>query len=112
MTKNKAQKINPVRKNEAIGLSNGVKFSKRQNRQYNKNAGGALVKDIQLFDIYRGEQIGSGKKSLAFAIKYGRNDRTLSNKEAKKNQDKIIRAVEKRFGAKIRDNTKSKQINK
>lgn len=68
-----------------------------------KKAGGTLVKNIQLFDVYRGKQIGSNRKSLAFAIEYGTNNRTLFGEEVKKTQNKIIQAIQKKFEAKIRD---------
>ncbi len=57
-------------------------------------AGGALVRDVDLFDIYEGESIGQGKKNLAFHIIYQAEDRTLSTQEINKMQDKIIKALE------------------
>ena len=68
-----------------------------------KKAGGDLVKNIQLFDVYRGGQIGPGKKSLAFSIEYGADNKTLSGEEAKEVQNKIIQAVQNELNAKIRD---------
>jgi phenylalanyl-tRNA synthetase beta chain len=71
-----------------------------------KKAGGNLVKNIKLFDIYRGQQIGPDKKSLAFSIEYGSDNKTLAGEEAKEIQNKIIQALQKDLNAKIRDNLK------
>ncbi|MCD6528657.1 phenylalanine--tRNA ligase subunit beta [bacterium] len=58
-------------------------------------AGGPLVRDVDLFDIYEGEGIEEGKKSLAFHIIYQAEDRTLSSKEVNKIHQKIIKNLEK-----------------
>jgi phenylalanyl-tRNA synthetase beta chain len=52
-------------------------------------AGGELLRDIRLFDIYRGESIAAGKKSLAYALSYQAADRTLTDKEVDKAHKKI-----------------------
>ncbi len=59
-----------------------------------ENAGGQLVFDIDLFDIYEGEQITEGKKNLAFHIIYQADNRTLTNKEVDSLHEKIIKAVQ------------------
>lgn len=67
-----------------------------------RQAGGALLRDVRLFDVYRGEQIGAGKKSLAYSLTYQAEDRTLTDKDVEKLRAKIIRAVEGRLGATVR----------
>jgi phenylalanyl-tRNA synthetase beta chain len=57
-------------------------------------AGGKLIRDIDLFDIYEGEEIQEGKKNLAFHIIYQAEDRTLSSEEIDNIQQKIIAALE------------------
>jgi phenylalanyl-tRNA synthetase beta chain len=52
-------------------------------------AGGELLQGMRLFDLYRGESIASEKKSLAYAIQYQANDRTLTDKEVDKAHKKI-----------------------
>ena len=59
-----------------------------------ETAGGILVKDVDLFDIYEGEELPEGKKNLAFHIIYQARDRTLSSKEIDEIQDKIIKTLE------------------
>ena len=56
--------------------------------------GGALVRDVDLFDIYEGEGIVQGKKNLAFHIIYQAEDRTLKSEEIDKIQQKIIKTLE------------------
>ncbi len=68
-----------------------------------RRAGGKLVAQIELFDVYRSRQIGKGKKSLSFSITYQARDRTLSDEEAKKVQEKIIKALKDRLQAVIRE---------
>ena len=57
-------------------------------------AGGSLIRDIDLFDIYEGEELPGGKKNLAFHIIYQAEDRTLSSKEIDEIQEKIIKTLE------------------
>ncbi|MCP6718983.1 MAG: phenylalanine--tRNA ligase subunit beta [Patescibacteria group bacterium] len=64
--------------------------------------GGMLIKDIDLFDIYDGEELPEGKKNLAFHIIYQAEDRTLSSEEIDKVQNKIVKALEKESGWEIR----------
>ena len=59
-----------------------------------ETVGGKLVSDIDLFDIYEGEEIPEGKKNLAFHIIFQAEDRTLSSKEIEELQNKIIKALE------------------
>lgn len=57
-------------------------------------AGGPLIQDVDLFDMYEGEEIGEGLKNLAFHIIYQSNERTLTDKEVNQLQEKIIKAAE------------------
>lgn len=57
-------------------------------------AGGPLVTDVDLFDIYEGEGISEGKKNLAFHIIYQAQDRTLTSIEVYKIHQKIIETLE------------------
>lgn len=66
------------------------------------NHGKDLIEDIQLFDIYRGEQIPADKKSLAFSIVYRSYERTLKDKEVNKIQEAIIKDLEDNLNAKLR----------
>jgi phenylalanyl-tRNA synthetase beta chain len=65
-------------------------------------AGGPLLADVRLFDVYQGEQIGPGKKSLAYALTFQAEDRTLTDQEVAKVQAKIVSRLEKELGARLR----------
>lgn len=65
--------------------------------------GGRLLKDVELFDLYEGEQIGKGKKSLAYHLTFQAPDKTLTDKVVSKQRKKIIGQLEYRLGAKLRD---------
>jgi len=67
-----------------------------------RQSSGEMVTEIRLFDVYRGEQIGPGKKSLAYSLTYQAPDRTLTDKEAAQTRNKIVRNLEKELGAKLR----------
>ncbi|MFN2273239.1 MAG: phenylalanine--tRNA ligase subunit beta, partial [Anaerolineales bacterium] len=66
-----------------------------------RQTGGSVVTDVRLFDVYRGEQIGAGKKSLAYSLTY-QAEKTLTDKEAAAIRDKIVRRLERELGAKLR----------
>lgn len=61
-----------------------------------------LIENIELFDIYRGDQIPEDMKSMAFSIIYRSYERTLKDKEIEKIQTSIIEDLENRFSAKLR----------
>ncbi len=58
-----------------------------------------LVASARVFDIYRGEQLPAGKKSIAFAIRYQAADRTLTTEDANREQSRILGRLERAFGA-------------
>ncbi|MCK4919182.1 MAG: phenylalanine--tRNA ligase subunit beta [Candidatus Pacebacteria bacterium] len=60
-----------------------------------------LIQGIEPFDIYRGENLGENKKSIAFRISYQAEDRTLTDEEVKTIQDEIIIKLEK-LGGEVR----------
>lgn len=62
----------------------------------------SALESITLFDVYRGERLGSGKKSVSFSVKLRANDRTLTVEEADKFVKKILASVEHFCGITIR----------
>lgn len=64
--------------------------------------GGGLVDDVWIFDVYRGENIPKGKKSLAYGIKFRLPDRTLTDEEVDRAQGRIVNALAEKFGAQLR----------
>lgn len=67
-----------------------------------EKAGGSTVTKVTLFDVYRGGQAGSGKKSLAFSLTYQHPDRTLTDDEVAKIRNKIINQLEQELNAQLR----------
>ena len=65
--------------------------------------GKSSISDIRLFDVYRGEQIGNDKKSLAYSLTYQAPDRTMTDKEVAKIRKKIVARLERELQAKLRE---------
>lgn len=65
-------------------------------------AGGSLLVGIRLFDLYRGEKLGAGKKSMAYQLTYQAPDRTLGVKDAETIRARIVRNLAREFGAVLR----------
>jgi phenylalanyl-tRNA synthetase beta chain len=63
---------------------------------------GPLLESVRLFDVYTGEQIGAGKKSLAFAMRFRAPDRTLTDAEAAGARDAAVALAAERHGATLR----------
>jgi phenylalanyl-tRNA synthetase beta chain len=67
-----------------------------------RKAGGNLVETVKLFDVYKGKQIPDGKKSIAYAISYRDENKTLTDNEVNKVHDKILRSLEYKLDAQLR----------
>jgi phenylalanyl-tRNA synthetase beta chain len=65
-------------------------------------AGGGLLRRAELFDLYRGQQIPPGKKSLAYSLTYQAEDRTLTDVEVARVQERIVRRLAEELGAELR----------
>ena len=68
-----------------------------------KKAGGKLLKDIQIFDVYEGSNIDNDKKSLAFKLTFNDLTKTLTDEEVMTVFNKIITEITKKFNAIVRD---------
>ncbi|HVD66463.1 MAG TPA: phenylalanine--tRNA ligase subunit beta [Gaiellaceae bacterium] len=67
-----------------------------------KEAGGPELRDLTVFDVYRGEGIGDGKKSIAFHAEFRSPERTLSDDDARILREKIVAALGAQFAAELR----------
>jgi phenylalanyl-tRNA synthetase beta chain len=65
-------------------------------------AGGRLLVGVTLFDVYRGEQIPEGKKSLAYSLSFQSLTGTLRDKQVAKLQGRILKRLRKKIGAELR----------
>lgn len=67
-----------------------------------KNVGGKLLQDIAIFDVYQGNQIAHGYKSIAFSLTFQAEDRTLTDKEINEIHEKVEKALAQQFAASLR----------
>ncbi|OON97854.1 MAG: hypothetical protein ATN32_05185 [Candidatus Epulonipiscium fishelsonii] len=68
-----------------------------------KQRSGKFLESIELFDVYKGEQIEEGYKSVAYNLVFRAEDKTLTDKEVQKVMNKIVNGLETSFAAKLRD---------
>ncbi len=68
-----------------------------------KQTGGRNLAKTELFDVYRGDKLGDGKKSLAYRLTYQSMDKTLTDKDAAKIRTKIVKRLGYELGAVLRD---------
>ena len=67
-----------------------------------REAAGDDLREMRAFDVYRGGQVGEGRKSIAFSVSFQSEERTLSDEDAAALREKIVRALAQRFGAELR----------
>jgi phenylalanyl-tRNA synthetase beta chain len=67
-----------------------------------REAGGAELREARVFDVYRGDQVGAGRKSVALHLVFQAPDRTLTDEEADAARSRIVEALAKRFDADLR----------
>jgi phenylalanyl-tRNA synthetase beta chain len=65
-------------------------------------AAGSLLREARVFDVYRGDQVGAGRKSVAIHLSFQSPERTLTDEEAADLRATIVRALAERFGAELR----------
>ncbi len=68
-----------------------------------RQTGGKLLTAVHLFDVYSGDQVGKGKKSLAYSMIYQSQDHTMTATESTALRNKIVRRLEREVGAELRD---------
>jgi phenylalanyl-tRNA synthetase beta chain len=90
----------PVLEDLAVVVDDAVTAAKVE--EVVRMGGGEYLAKVQLFDIYKGKQMGEGKKSLAFNLTYIAPDRTLTDKEVQKLREKIVFLLDKELGAELR----------
>lgn len=96
----KAEKFPAVARDLAFVINDKILYIDIRDEILNFNG---LVKGVEVFDVYAGDRIGANKKSLAFHIVYQSEDRTLISDEVDKIQQELIKLLEKKFEAKVRD---------
>ncbi|MDH3293531.1 MAG: phenylalanine--tRNA ligase subunit beta, partial [Acidimicrobiia bacterium] len=71
-------------------------------RKAASRSGGDLLQSVELFDVYRGEQLGEGRRSLAYRLRFQASDRTLTDEEVAAVRQQCIDAVVKYHDAQLR----------
>jgi phenylalanyl-tRNA synthetase beta chain len=66
------------------------------------DAAGDELREMRAFDVYRGEQIGAGKKSIAFAVTFQSREKTLTDEDAAELRNRIVERLAEAFGAQLR----------
>jgi phenylalanyl-tRNA synthetase beta chain len=67
-----------------------------------RDAAGELLREARVFDVYRGDQVGDGRKSVAIHLAFQSPERTLTEEEATEARERIVAALAERFGAELR----------
>ena len=67
-----------------------------------REAAGPELREMRAFDVYRGDQVGEGRKSIAFAVVFQSPERTLSDEDAAKLRERIVGALAERYEAELR----------
>ena len=90
-----------VEMDQAFVVDEGVTHEKMT--QVMQSAGGKLLEDVRLFDVYRDdERVGAGKKSMAYSLTYRAADRTLTSEEVEKTHARLVKKVCGATGAEVR----------
>lgn len=90
----------PVHLDVAVVVDTGVRAA--DVTQALRDGGGELLESVRLFDVYQGDQVGAGRKSLAFALIVRAPDRTLTAADATAVRDAAVAAAADRVGAILR----------
>ena len=67
-----------------------------------RTAGGTLLREVALFDVYQGGQLPPGKKSLAYHLTFQAPDKTLTDADVSRQRGRILRLLEQQLGATLR----------
>jgi phenylalanyl-tRNA synthetase beta chain len=67
-----------------------------------REAGGVELRDARIFDVYHGDQVPEGRKSVAVHLAFQASDRTLTDEEADAARARVVEALRNRFGAELR----------
>ncbi|HEX3510820.1 MAG TPA: phenylalanine--tRNA ligase subunit beta [Solirubrobacteraceae bacterium] len=81
----------PLRQDIAVTLPDGVPAA--DVLALVREAGGPELEDVRIFDIYTGEQVGEGRRSLALALQFRAHDRTLTDEDVTPRRERIVGAL-------------------
>ncbi len=90
----------PVRQDLAFTVTEDVTAAELVSAA--NEAAGPTLREMRAFDVYRGEQVGPGRKSIAFSVAFQSPERTLTDEDAAELRNRIVKALAERFGAQLR----------
>lgn len=93
-------KFPAVRRDMAAEFDENIRYGDIGNEL--KRSGPAILRDVTVFDLYRGQGVQKGKKSLAFSVLLQDTDKTLTDAEAEKAMIELRRILQEKFNAKLR----------
>ncbi|MFD1953656.1 phenylalanine--tRNA ligase subunit beta [Paenibacillus thailandensis] len=67
-----------------------------------RETAGELLESVKVFDVFTGEKLGAGKKSVAISLVYRHNERTLTDEEVTELHGKVVASLEQSFAAELR----------
>ena len=91
-----------VREDIAVVVDEAVPAAQVEAAIWNASGTQGVLREVRLFDVYRGEQIGAGRKSLAYRLVYQAADRTLTDEDATQLRTKIVKTLERELSATLR----------
>jgi phenylalanyl-tRNA synthetase beta chain len=95
-------KFPKVSRDFAFIFDNSVTYS--EVIEFIKKSSSCLLKSVKLFDLFENDSLGENKKSMAFALEFYDNEKTLTEDEVDKEFNKLIVSVTHNFNAKLRGN--------
>ena len=90
----------PVRQDIAVVVAEEVPAGALADAMH--EAAGPELREARVFDVYRGDQIGAGRKSVAFALVFQSPERTLADEDAAALRERIVATLAERFAAQLR----------
>jgi phenylalanyl-tRNA synthetase beta chain len=90
----------PVQQDIAVIVDETVPAA--QVEEFITQTGQPLLTKVRLFDVYRGDQIGPGQKSLAYSLTFQSEKSTLTDQVVARQQQNIVKRLEREFGARLR----------
>jgi phenylalanyl-tRNA synthetase beta chain len=81
----------PLRQDLAVTVPEAVPFA--EVLEAVRHAGGETLEGVELFDVYTGEQVGAGRRSLALALRFRAGDRTLADQDVEPLRERIVHAL-------------------
>ena len=90
----------PVRQDLAVAVAEDVAAGDLVDAA--REAAGEELREASIFDVYHGEQVGEGRKSVALSLVFQSAERTLSDEDAAALRATIVTALAERFGAELR----------